>query len=126
MKKEAIFVAVDFKQLGKNVKKYRKLAEMTQEQLANATGYTESHIGQIENAYGIPSFEAVCRIADVLGVSLDQITYGVIHNTDGYFIQEMLRISRNFDGDQKTFAINMMLALAEQMKIYFDSQNGKV
>ena len=126
MIKEAIFVAVDYIQLGKNIKRYRKLADMTQEQLANSTGYTDSHIGQIENAYGIPSFEAICRIAYALDVSLDQISYGVTQNTDGYFIQEMLRISKEFDDNQKNFVINMMLALAEQLKIYFDSQKGKV
>ena len=50
------YMSVDFILLGQNVKKYRKIADLTQEQLSNMTGYADSHIGQVKNAYGIPSY----------------------------------------------------------------------
>lgn len=115
-------VEVDYVQLGQNIKKYRRMANLTQEQLASMTGYSDSHIGQIENAYGIPSYEAVFKIAVALNVTLDQLSYGYTKNLDGYFIQEMLRISEQFDEKQKAFAIDMMIALAEQMQKHFALQ----
>jgi len=114
---------VDFFELGQNVKKYRKMQNMTQEQLANETGYTDSHIGQIENAYGVPSFEAVTKIANALNVTLDQLAYGNIKNSEGYFIQEMARITGQFTNRQQKLAINTTLSLMEQLKKYFEEEN---
>lgn len=113
-------MAADFALLGQNIKKYRKMASLTQEQLAVLTGYTDSHIGQIENAYGTPSYEAVVMIADALGVTMDQLSYGSIKNADGYFVQEMLRITEGLSDKEKRFAIDMTLALLEQIKNHYE------
>ena len=115
-------MSVDFILLGQNIKKYRKMADLTQEQLANMTGYTDSHIGQIENAYGTPSYEAVCKIANALNVTMDQLSYGNINNTDDYFFQELKRITAEFDDKQKRFAIDMILSLMEQLKKHFEEE----
>jgi len=115
-------MSVDYTLLGRNIKRYRKMADLTQEQLANMTGYTDSHIGQIENAYGIPSYEAVCNIANALNVTMDQLSYGNINNTDDYFFQELKRITAEFDDKQKRFAIDMILSLMEQLKKHFEEE----
>ena len=115
-------MSVDFILLGQNIKKYRKMADLTQEQLANMTGYTDSHIGQIENAYGIPSYEAVCNIANALNVTMDQLSYGNINNAEGYFIEELKRITAEFNDKQKRFAIDMTLSLMEQLKKHFEKE----
>ena len=115
-------MSVDFILLGQNIKKYRKMADLTQEQLANMTGYTDSHIGQIENAYGTPSYEAVCKIANALNVTMDQLSYGNIDNTDDYFVQELKRITAEFNDKQKRFAIDMTLSLMEQLKKHFEEE----
>lgn len=116
---------VNYVQLGQNIKKYRKMANLTQEQLATMTGYSDSHIGQIENAYGIPSYEAVHKIAEALDVTFDQLNYGFIKNADSYFVQELVRVTKQFNGEQKAFAIDMILALAEQMKKHFEAEEKK-
>jgi len=115
-------MSVDYTLLGRNIKRYRKMADLTQEQLANMTGYTDSHIGQIENAYGTPSYEAVCKIANALNVTMDQLSYGNINNTDDYFFQELKRITAEFDDKQKRFAIDMILSLMEQLKKHFEEE----
>ena len=48
---------MDYKLLGKNIRKYRKQKGLGQEELAEMVGCTSSHIGHIENARGIPSLE---------------------------------------------------------------------
>ena len=115
-------MSVDFILLGQNIKKYRKMADLTQEQLANITGYTDSHIGQIENAYGTPSYEAVCKIANALNVTMDQLSYGNIDNADDYFVQELKRITGEFNDKQKRFAIDMTLSLMEQLKKHYEEE----
>lgn len=116
-------MSADYVKLGQNVKKYRRMANLTQEQLAEKSGYTNSHIGQIENAHGIPSFDAVVSIADALDVTMDQLVYGSMKNSDGYFVQEMLRLTNGFDRKQKDFVIDMIVALCEQMKKHFEEDD---
>ena len=45
---------LEYKKLGANVQKYRKIVGLTQEQLAEIVDCSNSHIGQIENGRGIP------------------------------------------------------------------------
>ena len=102
--------------LGRNVKKYRNLAGLTQEKLAEKTGFTDSHISQIENARGKPSIEAIARIANVLNVGLDQLCYGELKNTNDYFIQELKQMSEGFSSKQKLLAIELTTALVDVLK----------
>ena len=115
---------VDFFELGQNIKKYRKIKGLTQEQLANATGYTDSHIGQIENAYGVPSFEAVMKIANALDVTLDQLAYGNIQNLEGYFVQELIRLTGKFSDRHKKLAIDMTVSMMEQLQKYVEEEKN--
>lgn len=64
---------MDYKCLGKNVRKYRKKAKLTQEALAEKVERSNSHIGQIENGRGIPSLSTTVDIANVLGITVDQL-----------------------------------------------------
>ena len=60
--------------IGKRLKKYRKRAQMTQHQLAEATGISQSLIGTVESGYrhGF-SVRNLNKLADALGVTLDQL-----------------------------------------------------
>ena len=59
---------MEYKKLGANVRKYRKIAGLTQEELAEIIGCSNSHIGQIENGRGVPSLDMMVKIANALGV----------------------------------------------------------
>lgn len=63
---------MEYKKLGANVRKYRKIAGLTQEELAEIIGCSNSHIGQIENGRGVPSLDMMVKIANALGVMIDQ------------------------------------------------------
>ena len=56
-----------------NLKAYRQLARMTQQDLATSTGVTRSAINNYEAGKSEPSFEALCHISDILGVSLTDL-----------------------------------------------------
>ena len=53
------------------MRKYRIMAGLTQEELAEKVNCSNSHIGQIENGRGIPSLETITLIANALDVSVD-------------------------------------------------------
>lgn len=58
--------------LGHEIKKMRIDQGMKQHELQRRTGITAKYMSDIENGYVDPRFSVMCRIAKVLGVSLDR------------------------------------------------------
>lgn len=68
--------------VGKNIKKYRKMKGLTQEELAALVNYSPSFIANIESStHQTFSLGALWRIASALGVGLHEICYD--HNKLG-------------------------------------------
>ena len=64
-----------YEQVTRNIKKYRKEANMTQAELAEAIGVSHEFIRRIESKKGKKtfSFQTLWYISKVLHVSLDQL-----------------------------------------------------
>jgi transcriptional regulator with XRE-family HTH domain len=59
--------------LGANVRRYRKLNGLTQEQLAHEVGMERSYISDLERGTRNPSVRALGRLAAALSVSPRQL-----------------------------------------------------
>lgn len=66
--------------IGKQLRRLRKSHEMTQEQLADYLQMAKSTISQYENDINEPDLNTIVRIADLFGVSLDEL----IGRSDAY------------------------------------------
>lgn len=64
-----------YKEIGIKISKYRKLKNMTQEELANKVGISYSYITQIEapNVVKKMSLEVLMDIADTLNVDIKDL-----------------------------------------------------
>ena len=80
---------MDYITLGKNVRKYRLIFGFSQEELAGKCDCSNSHIGQIENARGIPSLDMVVRIANSLSVTVDQLRGESYSNPEVVYLREL-------------------------------------
>lgn len=80
---------MDYETLGKNIRKYRLLRGMRQEDLAEECSCSHSHIGHIENHRTIPSLEMVVNIANALGVTLDQLLSTSYRNPEVVYLREI-------------------------------------
>lgn len=80
---------MDYITLGKNVRKYRLILGFSQEDLADKCECSNSHIGQIENARGIPSLDMVVRIANSLSVTVDQLLKESYSNPEVVYLREI-------------------------------------
>jgi transcriptional regulator with XRE-family HTH domain len=63
----------DRKLLGDGIRKYRRLAKLTQEKLAEKIDINPVYMGQIERGYRVPTVDVLLRIARALKVSLQEI-----------------------------------------------------
>jgi len=59
--------------LGKRIKRLRKQAELTQEQLAEKVHVSTTHIGLVKTGYRRMSLKTLQRVANVLGVKVKDI-----------------------------------------------------
>ena len=105
---------MDYVILGKNIRKYRKLRDMRQEDLAECCECSNSHIGQIENARGIPSLEMIVKIANALSVTVDQLLRENYSEPEKVYLKEISeRINR--------YPLKQRIQACESMLTYLDS-----
>lgn len=59
--------------LGKKIKEYRTSIKMTQQDFAYRLGVTGASVSAYENGTRTPSFDVLVRIANILGVTTDDL-----------------------------------------------------
>lgn len=69
-------MSLNYSLIGLRVKEVRKQHNITQAQLAEMTSLSISYISHIETAQKKASLESLVRIADVLGVTVDELLNG--------------------------------------------------
>lgn len=74
--------------IGKNIRKFREIKKLRQEDLAEKTDLTTNYIGMIERGGKIPSLETFINILNSLGVSADMVLSDVLDN--GYKVKDSL------------------------------------
>ena len=72
--------------IGKNIRKFREIKKLRQEDLAEKTDLTTNYIGMIERGEKIPSLETFINILNSLGVSADMVLSDVLDN--GYKVKD--------------------------------------
>lgn len=104
---------MDYRLLGKNIRKYRLLLKMKQEALAEKVGCSGSHIGQIENSRGIPSLEMVVNIANALYVTVDQLLLDSLECPERVFLRDIEKRVQQLPVATKLVACDMLQDLVE-------------
>lgn len=81
-------VVVRLETIGKNIRKYRLMKKLRQEDLAEKADLSINYVGAIERGEKIPSLETLLVIINALGVSADMILADVIDT--GYLVKDSL------------------------------------
>ncbi|MFR9200096.1 MAG: helix-turn-helix domain-containing protein [Candidatus Gastranaerophilaceae bacterium] len=104
---------MDYQLLGKNIRKYRLQLGMRQDDLAEKVGCSNSHIGQIEHARGVPSLEVVVNIANALGVTVDQLLMDSLDCPEIVFLRDIEKRVQDLPVAAKLIACEMLQDLME-------------
>ena len=81
-------IVMKLESIGKNIRKYRKMKKLRQEDLAEKSGLSTNYLGAIERGEKIPALETLIGIINALGVSADMILADVIDT--GYTVKDSL------------------------------------
>ena len=107
---------MDYITLGKNVRKYRLILGFTQEELADKCECSNSHIGQIENARGIPSLDMVVRIANSLSVTVDQLLKESYSNPEVVYLRELAERIEKYPVARRIQACEALMAYLDSLE----------
>lgn len=69
-------MSIDFAQVGKRVKEFRRKKGLSQASLAHEVNVTPPYISIVERAAKIPSLPTFLNIAKVLGVTANDLLFG--------------------------------------------------
>ena len=74
--------------IGQNIRKYRLVKKLRQEDLAEKAELSVTYIGMIERGEKIPSLETFITLLNALGVSADMVLTDVVYT--GYTIKNSI------------------------------------
>lgn len=104
---------MDFKEIGKRIKNRRLELKLTQEELAELVGVSDTYIGAIERTTSKFSIETFVKIAQALRLNSDYLLYGTTaENIDNRFAE----IIKEIPEDKQELFINLCEAIAEKLK----------
>ena len=92
---------IDYKELGKNIKKIRQSKGFTQDKLAEIVGCNTSHISNIENNHTKVSLNVLLSIANTLNTSIDYLLANQYDNSQLALDNEILRAIKDCDNQKK-------------------------
>jgi len=102
----------EYKMIGKVVKEVRRKKNITQEQLADRTELSISHIRNIESGNTKIGLDAVIKIANELDTSVDIILQGSLKNKRK--VLDYVLVSKFADYDDRT--VKALIEMAEVVK----------
>ena len=97
--------------MGKRIADLRRQKGMTQEQLANQVGVTAQAVSKWENDLSCPDISILPRLAEVLGVTTDELL--------GKVQLRSLSVEDNNDGEKHKHTVNVNLNMNKWEKVIF-------
>ena len=61
--------------IGKNIMRLRKMANLTQSELAEKLNYSDKSVSKWEQGNGIPDVRILLRLSELFGVTLDELVH---------------------------------------------------
>lgn len=104
---------IDFIIIAENLRKHRKLAGYTQEQIAEKVDVSVGYISKLETTSKSPSLSLLNRFSNIYGVDMSVFITGVDPAIESYRIPELYGIVKNFEPETKLLVINAALSFIE-------------
>lgn len=92
--------SMDAKELGRQIRKYRKLAHLTIDQLAEKVDLASSTLKHYECGYKSPSLSTLIRISNALNVGMDMLLYDKLYAARDIVLTRLDAKLKNLSPDQ--------------------------
>lgn len=109
---------MDYAALGNRIKIFRKRKGYTQAELAEILGYSVQHISHVENGVTKMSIDFIIDLANVLGVSLDELFSDSLHCIKKKSKEDRaIALIKNAKEDEKELLIQFLTLLQVDIEL---------
>lgn len=105
---------IDYRDMGKRIKKARVQAGFSQEKLAEAADVGITHVSHIENGKTIPSVMVLIKIMNKLAISPDELFCGYTEQAEPALLRETADILQDCTKEELR-DINKHIAFVKEM-----------
>ena len=113
-------MAVNYERIGKRIQQLRKLKKLSQADLAEYTGMSVSYISHIETGIKHASLESVVRIANALGVTVDQVLNGNQTGNREEYKTELFELISDCTGYERVIIHDIATAVKRSLRDHSD------
>lgn len=110
---------INYKVLGERIKEERKRIHLTQAQLANEVGISDTYMGAIERGERSLTLDTLVKLANRIGVTIDYLLTDFVDGSNESIIDEFKQIIDNQPLDRKVMALQVLRTIFG----YFNNQN---
>ena len=103
---------INYKELGARIRAERRRKALTQEQLSEITGISESFLGHIERGGRTLSIETLAKLANALNLSIEYIVCGEFSYQPDMLPAEIHENLNRMSSSQRTVFLKIMKTLA--------------
>jgi len=108
-------LSVNLSLIGSHVRKFRKRAGFTQAILAELTGLSVQHIGNIEAGRRRARIDTLIKIADALGVTVDLLLLGNCDSEIIAHVCEFVELIIDCGMDERDAILDAAIAMAKAL-----------
>lgn len=98
----------DYKFIGKRIREERLKLRLTQENLSELVGISDSYLGQIERGEKCLTLDTLLSLANKLGVSVDYLLKDYTKTNDDNFIDQFKQLINGRSLKEKQMAIDIL------------------
>lgn len=114
--KEPPIMELNFKAIGKRIKIARIRANLTQETVAEKIGITPQHVSNIETGNSSVSLTTLVAIANLLGVSIDELLCDTVLKSKQVFTKEADNIFRDCNEYEVRILVDVLQATKNSLR----------
>lgn len=104
---------LDYRVIGERLRKQRKKAALTQENVAERANITVVYMSKIENGRVRPTLDLLCQICEIVGLDLGDLFHDASTRSAVYQNEEVLRLFNACSPAVKPIALELLMKLAE-------------
>lgn len=107
---------LNFKAIGKRIKIARIRANLTQETVAEKIGITPQHVSNIETGNSSVSLTTLVAIANLLGISIDELLCDTVLKSKQVFTKEADNIFRDCNEYEVRILVDVLQATKNSLR----------
>ena len=109
---------MDYCKIGQQIRKFRKMRGLSQEELAEIINISTTHMSHIETGNTKLSLPVLVDLANALGVSTDTLLEGHCHSIDDQVPDEINRILSQCTSGQRKAMADILKATKQAIDLY--------